>query len=33
MNKSVSTRLDVVMGPVTVGMDQTNNAVSTVVDR
>lgn len=33
MNKSVSTRLDAAMGPVIVGMDQTNYAVSTVVDR
>ena len=33
INKSVSTRLNAAMGSLTVVMDQTNNAVSTVVDR
>ena len=33
ISKSVSTRLNAAMGSLTVVMDQTNNAVSTVVDR
>ena len=33
INKSVSTRLDAAMGTLTVEMHQTNNAVSTDVDR
>ena len=33
INKSVSTRLTAAMGKLTAVMDQTNNAVSTVVDR
>ena len=33
INKSVPTRLSAAMGTLTVVMDQTNNAVSTVVDR
>ena len=33
IKKSVSTCLNAAMGSVTVVIDQTNNAVSTVVDR
>ena len=33
INKSVSTRFGAAMGTLTVEMDQTNNAVSTVVDK
>ena len=33
IKKSVSTRFNAAMGTIAVEMDQTNNAVSTVVDR